>query len=462
MNVTETSSQGLQRRLKVVVDAGELERRFATRLEDIKDRVQIKGFRKGKVPAAHLKKVYGRSLMAEVLQAAVEETSRQAVTERKERPAFEPKIEFSEDKDEIERVLSGESDLAFDMSFEVLPEIVIPDLANLELERLVADVDPEAVDKAMDNLAARNTTYEAEDGRTAQSGDRLLVDFTGKIEGAPFEGGSGEAVPIMLGQGGFLPGFEQALEGARAGETRAATVTFPADYGAETLRDKAAEFEIAVKEVAPPKKPALDDAFATGLGVESLDKLREYVTQQVKSEYDAMSRTKLKRALLDKLDATNSFPLPPSLVDREFEGIWRQVTESLTQAGKTLADEGKSEDEAKAEYRKIAERRVRLGLLIGEIGEKNNLQVSQEELRRALVEQARRFPGREKMVYDYFEKTPGAVAELRAPLFEDKVVDFIVELAKPAEKRVSHLELFAQEEEAAAAGAASVESGASS
>jgi trigger factor len=441
MQVTETSSDGLKRQLRVVVGAEEIGERFKARLGEIKDRVQLKGFRKGKVPEQHLKRVYGRSLMAEVVQQAVDETSRQAITDRKERPALTPKIELPQDSSEIERVLSGQSDLSFDMSFEVLPEIPITDFTALKLTRLIAEVEDGAVDKAIADLVERNVRYEGEPDRVAAQGDRLTIDFVGKIDGAPFENGSGEGATLVLGQGGFIPGFEDGLVGAKAGEDRVLNVAFPAEYPVETLKGKAATFDVRIKEVAKPVKPALDDEFAQGLGAQNVAKLRELVAGQLKRDYEAISRQHLKRALLDELDRRHDFALPPSLVDGELEAIWAQATRALEQAGRTLADEGKTEEETRGEYRKLAERRVRLGLVLGEIGDKNKIQVMQDELRRALMERARSFPGRERAVYEYYEKTPQALVELRAPIFEEKVVDFIVELAKPAERRVSVEEL---------------------
>ncbi|HXF55252.1 MAG TPA: trigger factor [Hyphomicrobiaceae bacterium] len=441
MQVTETSVEGLKRQLRVVVGAEEIGERFKARLDEIKDRVQLKGFRKGKVPEQHLKRIYGRSLMAEVVQQTVDETSRQAITERKERPALTPKIELPQDSDEIERILSGQSDLSFDMSFEVLPEINVADFAGLKLTRLVADVEDGAIDKAIADLAERNVRYEVEADRVAERGDRVTIDFVGKIDGAPLENGSGEGATLVLGQGGSVPGFEDGLVGAKAGEDRVLNLTFPAEYPVEKLKGKEATFEVKVKEVARPVKPAIDDEFARGLGAQSLAKLREMVAAQLKRDYDAISRQHLKRALLDELDKAHDFALPQTLVDGEFEAIWAQANKALERAGRTLADEGKSEEAARSEYRKLAERRVRLGLVLGEIGERNKIQVTQDELRRALIERARSFPGQERAVYEYYERTPQALVELRAPIFEDKVVDFIVELAKPEERKVSIEEL---------------------
>jgi trigger factor len=448
MQITETSSEGLKRTLQVVVPAGELGKRFDSRLDEIKDRVQLKGFRKGKVPVPHLKKMYGRSLMVEVLQETVRDTSNQALADRNLRPAMQPNVTLPEDNAEIERVLSGESDLSYSMSFEVLPAIELADFSKLELERLVAEVDDTAIGEALDQLVQRSVTYTPDEARAAEKGDRVTIDFVGKIDGEAFEGGSAEAAPIVLGESSFIPGFEDGLMGVKAGDERAVSATFPADYPVETLAGKDAVFDVKVKEVATATRPAVDDEFAKSLGTETVDQLKELVKAQIAREYANVSRSKLKRQLLDVLEKGHAFDLPPSLVDSEFAGIWQQLEANLKQAGKTFADEGKSEEEVREEYRRIAERRVRLGLVIGEIADKNQLKITQDEMRRALMEQARRFPGQEKAVYEYYEKNPGAVAELRAPLFEDKVVDFILEKATPTEKTVSKDELFAKPEEA--------------
>lgn len=441
MQITETINDGLKRTLKVVVGANELSERFDKRLDEMKDQVQIKGFRKGKVPVAHIKKLYGRSLMSEVLEKAVNETSSQAIAERKERPALRPDISLDGDQAEMEKVIDGKADLAYSMSFEVLPDIPLADFSTLKLERLVAAVDAESLDKALDDIATRSTSYEAEQGRVSAMGDRVTVDFVGKIDGEAFEGGTGEGMGVVLGQGNMIPGFEDGLLGVKTGDEKVVTATFPEAYPVKTLAGKVASFDVKVTEVARAVKPAIDDAFAQQLGLESGDKLKEAVGEQIKKEYEQAARMKLKRELLDELEKLHVFALPPSLVDFEFNQIWGQLEKSLKEQGKTFADEGKTEDEARAEYRTIAERRVRLGLVVGEIGDKNKIQVTQDELRRALIEHARRFPGQEKMVYEYFEKTPGALAELRAPIFEDKVVDHVLSQATLTDRTVSRDEL---------------------
>jgi len=441
MHVTETNSTGLKRELKIVVGQSELSERFTSRIDEVKGQVQIKGFRKGKVPTAHIRKLYGRSLMAEVVQQTVEETSRKAVSDRNERPAHQPNIQFGEDKEEIERVLTGQGDLAYTMSFEILPAIAVTDLTALALEREVSDVSEEAIDKAVADLVERSVKYEVEADRQAGKGDRLTIDFVGRIDGQEFEGGKGEGVELVVGEGNFIPGFAEGLENAKAGEDRNVKVTFPEDYPGREVAGKEAEFSVTIKEVAKPVRPEVNDEFAKTLGAQSLTHLKELVKGRIAGEYATVSRMKIKRQILDALDGAHTFSLPEALVSSEFEGIWRRFSDSLKSEGKSLADLGKSEEELRADYRKIAERRVRLGLVLGEIGDKQKLLVNQDELKRALIEQARRYPGQERLVYEFYEKNPAALAELRAPIFEDKVIDHILEQAKPAEKKVTVEEL---------------------
>jgi trigger factor len=442
MQVTETSTDGLKRTLKVVVGANELNERFTSRLDEVKDTIQIRGFRRGKVPVGHIKKVYGRSLMAEVLQDLVEKSSKQALTDRQERAAMQPEIAFSEDKDEIERVMDGKADLAYTMSFEVLPKIDLVDFSTLKLEREVVEVDDETIDKAVADLGERNVNFEVEEGRVAVEGDQVKIDFAGSIDGTPFEGGTGEDMEVVLGRGGFIPGFEDGLTGAKAGDEPTIKAVFPAEYQVATLAGKEASFATKVKSVAKPVKPEINEEFAKGFGLDSLEALRNVMRERIQGEFADFSRTKIKRSLLDLLDkAHDKIALPEALVSQEFDQIWGQVTNALQQSGKTFEEEGKTEESARAEYRGLAERRVRLGLVLAEIGDKAKVEITQEELRNALFREARRFPGQERMVYEYFEKTPGAVQQLRAPIYEDKVVDHILDEAKPTDKKVTREEL---------------------
>lgn len=444
MQIIEANVDGLKRTLKVVVGAAEIEQRLASRLDQVKDNVQLKGFRKGKVPVAHIKKVYGRSLMTEVLQDAIRETSETAIRDRKERPAQMPNISLSEDQDDINEVIEGKKDLAYQMTFEVVPEIALANFDTIILERLSADVDDETLQKSIDDLLKRAGSFEAAPERKAEMGDRVTITYRGTIDGEAFEGGTGEGLSLVLGNAGFIPGFEDGIVGMRKGETKDLSCRFPDDYSVDTLAGKDAVFNVSVTEVEKPIEARLDDEVAKAFGAENAENLKDLVRKQIQGEFDKAARVKMKRELLDKLETLHSFELPQSLVDREFEGIWRQVEAGRKEQAETPEDSGKSEDELRAEYQKIAERRVRLGLVVGEIGAKNLIEVTQDELRLALMEQARRYPGQEKFVYEYFEKTPGALQELRAPIFEDKVVDLIVGKAKVSEKKVSREELFEQ------------------
>ncbi len=453
MQVTETSTDGLKRTLKVIVGANELSERFTSRLDEVKGTIQIKGFRKGKVPVGHIKKVYGRSLMAEVLQDLVDKSSKQALTDRQERPAMQPEIAFSENKEELEQVMEGKADLAYTMSFEVLPKFDLVDFSTLKLERQVAEADDETVSKAVADLVERNVTFEVEEGREAAEGDQVKIDFVGSIDGTPFDGGAGEDTDLVIGSGTFIPGFEEQLKGVKAGDERTVNVTFPEAYQAAHLAGKAASFAVKVKSVAKPMKPELNDDLAKGFGLDSLDALRKVLRERIEGEYADVARNKLKRDLLDQLDTAHTFALPEALVEQEFNQIWTQVTNALEQSKKTFEDEGKTEEGARAEYRTLAERRVRLGLVLAEVGDQAKVEVTQEELRNALFREARRFPGQERMVYEYFEKTPGAVQQLRAPIYEDKVVDHILAQAKPTERKVTREELLKMPEgEEASAG----------
>jgi trigger factor len=447
MDITEVTTEGLRRQLKVVVGADELERRLSARLDDLKDRVRIKGFRPGHVPKAHLRKVYGRSVMAEVVQQAVAETSREAISQRQERPAIQPNISLPEDEKEIDKIFSGSADLAYTMSFEVLPKFDALDFGKIEVERPVAEVTSADIDKALDRLRDANPLYKPKDGPTAE-GDRLIIDFKGTIDGEPFKGGSAEDAQVMLGSRNFIPGFEEGLSGVKAGEERAVDATFPDDYPEARLAGKKARFDITVKEVSSPDAPTIDDDFAKALGLESLDKLREMVKQRLEQDRMMASRLKLKRALLDKLNSGYDFELPPTLVDNEFHAIWRQVTSDLEQAKRSFEDEGTTEEKARAEYHDIAARRVRLGLILSEVGSRNGIEVSDDEVNRGLLERVRQFPGQERKVSDFYRNNPQALAEVRAPLFEDKVIDFITELAKVTEKPVSVEELYADADDA--------------
>ncbi|HUU25433.1 MAG TPA: trigger factor [Methyloceanibacter sp.] len=442
MNVTETNTEGLHRELKVVVGADELEQRLSSRLDELKGKAKIKGFRPGHVPKEHLRKVYGRSVMAEVVQQAVAETSREALTQREERPAFQPKVALPEDEGEINQIFEGTADLAYTLTFEVLPKVEVMDLSTLELERPTTAVTDNDIDEAIDRILATNQNYKPKDG-AAEKADRVTIDFVGKLDGEAFEGGTAQDAPITLGAGGFIPGFEDGLMGVKPGDKKTIEATFPDEYPEAKLAGKAVQFEVTVKEVASPETPTLDDEFAKSLGVESVADIRETVKTRMEQDRAMASRLKVKRMLLDALNESHAFELPPTLVDNEFQAIWDQVTKDLEQSKKTFEDEGTTEDKAKEDYRDIATRRVRLGLLLSEIGSRNEITVTDEEVNKALIERIRQFPGQERQVYDFYRNTPEALAELRAPIYEDKVVDYVLELAKVTDKPVTVEDLYA-------------------
>jgi trigger factor len=448
MEVTETTKEGLKREFRVTLPATDLDARVIERLNEMKERVRINGFRPGKVPVDHLKKVYGRAVMAETIDSLVKETNAKIVNDRGLKLAMEPRVILPEDKDEVENVLAGRADLSYSIALEVIPKIELADFKAVKLEKLMADVTEADIDDGVRRLAEQNRTYTARpEGAKAEPGDRVVVSFKGTIDGMPFEGGSAESVPVVLGSTTFLPGFEEGLIGIEAGETRTINATFPADFPSPKMAGKAAVFEVMANAVEQPSEFALDDAFAASLGLETMEKLRQAIKDRIAQEYAGASRRKLKRALLDKLDTLHKFEPPPTLVEQEFGNVWGTVQADLKNQNRTFEDEGTTEEKARQEYHAIADRRVRLGLVLAEIGEKNNIRVNDEEVSRALIERARQYPGQERQVWDYYQKNPNALVALRAPIFEEKVVDFIVELADVSEKKVTREEVFKDEEE---------------
>lgn len=436
MQVTETNAEGLRREFRIVIPAGDFQAKFERRLQEVGRTVRLPGFRPGKVPLSLLKQRYGSSLMGEIVESTVSDSSSQVMNERGLRPAGEPKIEivsFAEGKD-----------LEYSMAVELIPDIVPMDFAKLELERLTVDVDEAEVDRALQRLAEqyRGTSPVAEP-RPAEKGDILVIDFAGRIGGEPFPGGSATGHHVALGSGFSIPGFEEQLVGARVGDHIDVTVTFPADYPNEALAGKEAVFAVDVREHKVPDPVAVDEDLAKKLGAESLDALRQSVRRRIEADYGAISRARLKRQLLDVLAAEHSFVLPAAMVEAEFEAIWRQIEADREKGRLDPEDEGKSEEVLRQEYREIAERRVKLGLLLSEVGRLNNIQVTREELGEAVVREAGRYPGQERKVLDFYQKNPQALAQLRAPLYEDKVVDFILEIAQPRERKVTPDELTA-------------------
>jgi trigger factor len=446
MQVTETAAAGLKREYRVVVPATDLEARVNERLDDLKGRVQLRGFRPGKVPVAHLKRLYGKSAMAEVIEAAVREVNTKIVADHGFKLATEPKVVLPSEEGAVEGVIAGKSDLAYTVEMEIVPPITLADFKTIKLERLTAPVADAEVDQALQTLGEQSRPFTAKT-EGAEKGDRVTVSFQGTLNGESFEGGSGENVPILLGSGQFVPGFEDHLIGMKAGDSKTFDVKFPEKYPAATVAGKEATFAVTANAVETPGAVTLDDAFAKTLGLESLDKLRDALRERIEREHAAASRQKIKRALLDQLDALHKFDPPPTLVEEEFNNVWQTIENDLKQQGRSFADEGTTEEKARADYRAISERRVRLGLVLAEIGEKNNIKVTDEQLSQAVVAQARMVPGQEQRVWDYYRNNPGALATLRAPIFEDKVVDLLLERVEVTDKQVSREELFKEDEE---------------
>lgn len=440
MQITQTVSEDLRRQFTVTIAASELDAKVTKRLEEMKPRVNLKGFRPGKAPVSFLKKQFGKSVMGEVVEQAVNEGSQKAIADNQLKPALQPRVEPVGD---VQQVVDGKADLQFTVTVDLMPDFETTDVAKLTVERLTSEVTDADVDEALDRLAKQSRGYAAKpEGEAAAKDDVATIDFLGSIDGVPFDGGKGEDFNLTLGSGQFIPGFEDQLIGAKAGESRDVKVTFPAEYHAPDLAGKEAVFAVTVNEIKTPEEAKVDDELATKMGLENLATLKDRVRDQVKGDFTAASRLHLKRRILDALDTAHAFPLPPAMVEAEFESIWAQVEAELKREGKTAADEGKTEDELKAEYRAIAERRVRLGLVLGKLGEQNGITITGDEVNRAIMARARQFPGQEQQVFQYYANNQQAQAEIRAPLFEDKVVDFIAELAQVTDKPVDRETLF--------------------
>jgi len=447
MQVTQTLSEGLKREFRVVVPADDLDTKVNTRLDELKGTVRINGFRPGKVPVGHLKRLYGRSVMAEAIEAAVRDANAKIVSDNSLRLAMEPQVKLPTEEAAINAVVEGKADLDYSVAMEVLPKIELADFKDIKLERLVAEVTDAEIDEAIKTIAEQNRPFLPKgEGAQAADGDKVTISFTGTIDGAPFEGGSGEDIAVVIGSKSFIPGFEEQLIGIKAGENRTVKASFPPNYMKAELAGKEAEFAVTAKSIDAPGELNINDDFAKQLGIESLGKLRDAVKERIAREHAGASRNRLKRQLLDALDERHKFELPPTLVTQEFDNVWQTVENDLKQQGRTFADEGTTEEEARGEYHKIAERRVRLGLVIAEIGDKNQIKVTDEEVQRAIVERARQFPGQEQQVWEFYRNNPQAVASLRAPIYEEKVVDFLTELANVTEKKVAREELYKDDE----------------
>ncbi|MBL6455176.1 trigger factor [Belnapia sp. T6] len=438
MQVTEVANDGLKRAYTVSVPAADIAAERTRRLNELGRELRIPGFRPGKIPASVVKQRYGQAVMSEVLEQSVNKATQQVVTDRGLRPALQPKIELVN--------FADGADLEFKVELELLPEIPMPDFAGIEVERLKAEPSDEQVEKTISTIAARNRNLEdITEERGAEKGEVAVCDFTGTLEGdaEPFPGGTATEMPIEVGGAGFIPGFTEQLEGIKAGETRTIQVSFPEEYGAKELAGKAASFSVTCKALKKPVDPAIDDELAKTMGFEDLEKLKEAVRSSLQQEYDNLSRLKVKRSLLDGLAERASFPVPEGMVEAEFAQIWQRIESDLKAGRLDEDDKGKDEETLKTEYRGIAERRIRLGLLLSEIGRTNNISVSGDELSRAMRQEAARYPGQEQQVMEFFRKNPQAAENLRSPIFEEKVVDFMLELAKVNERNVAPEELSA-------------------
>ncbi len=434
MQVTQTNADGLKREFKVIISAGQLATKVESRLVEVGRNVRIPGFRPGKVPMGILRKKYGSSVMGEVLESAVNDGAKQAIEEHQLRPALQPKIEITS--------FTEGSDLEFTVAVETLPEVQLMELSSLVLEKPVAEVADQAIEEALNRIAtSREKTDPAAGDHAAESGEVVVIDFLGKVDGVAFDGGKAEGYSLKLGSNTFIPGFEDQLLGAKAGDERVVKVTFPAEYGNSDLAGKDAEFEVKVHEVRQVVPTSLDDELAKGLGLDDLEALKKALREEIERDYAGLSRAHLKRRLLDQLALHHEFAVPQGMVDLEFDAIWKQLEKDKAEGRVDPADEGKSDDDLKAEYRGIAERRVRLGLVLSEVGRKNNIAITQEDLNRAVMNEARRFPGQEHLVFQYYQRNADALNSLRAPIFEEKVIDFILELAKVSDKAVSLDEL---------------------
>ena len=436
MQVTETLSEGLKRSYNVVLPASDIDAKRDKRLAEVAKTVNIPGFRPGKVPMGVVKKRYAGAVTAEVLEQSVNDATTQVLSDRGLRSASQPKVEIV--------TLEEAKDLEFKIDVELLPDIVMPDFAAVELTRVKSEPTAEAIDKALGEIATRQrelTLLEGDDIVPAELGHVMTVDFLGKVDGVPFEGGTGSDMDVELGGTGFIPGFADQIVGMKPGESRVIDVTFPAEYGAKELAGKAATFDITAKALKKATTPELNDELATKLGFDSLEDVRKAIASSMQREYDQLSRLRIKRELLDALAKVVVFPVPDSMVEGEFAQIWERIEADRAKGETDAEDAGKDDAQLREEYRAIAERRVRLGLLLSEIGRVNQITVGQDEMTRAMAREAQRYPGQEQMVVDFFRKNPQAAESLRGPIFEEKVVDYVLELAKVTDQLVSPEEL---------------------
>ncbi|MCA6298016.1 MAG: trigger factor [Phenylobacterium sp.] len=449
MQIVEKSVEGLSRVYGVTVPSALLAEKVEARIAEITPTLNLKGFRPGKVPTAHVRKMFGRSLMSEVVEQTITETTQKVLSDNNLRPAGEPDLRPDGD---IQEVVEGKADLSYEIALEVIPEFEPTDFSAISLKRPVYEPTDLEVDEAVAELAESSKTYEPRKGKTvkAKDGDQLLIDFVGRVDGEVFEGGSAEDATLTLGSGQFIPGFEEQLVGAKPEDEVLVKVTFPAEYQAAQLAGKDAEFTVTVKEVRAPKASKIDDELAKRLGIEDLEKLKELLRSNLQSQFASATRFKLKRALLDVLDEKHDFPLPPRMVEAEFSQIWDQLQQDKTAGNLPPEDADKTDEQLDAEYRKIAQRRVRLGLVLAEIGRVNNVQVTEQELAEAMRAEAMRYGPQAQQIFDFFRQNPSAQAQLRAPIFEEKVVDLIVAKAQVEDEKVSKEDLLKEDDMPAA------------
>ena len=446
MQVVEKTTEGLSRVIGVTIPAAELNAKLDAKVKEVAPQMKLKGFRPGKVPVTYVKKTFGRDFMGEIINAELNETSQKALEEINLRPAAPAEMKLMSD---MEKVIKGEEDLSYEMALEVMPDFTPVDPKTLKLARPTYEASDADLDEALTELAGQAKNYEDKKGKAvkAADGDQLTIDFLGKLDGEPFEGGAAEDADLVIGSNRFIPGFEEQLKGAKVGEEKTIEVTFPADYQAANLAGKLATFDVKVKAIKAEAPAVVDEDFAKRIGLESLDKLKELLRDNLNQQYAGAARFKLKRALLDQLDEAHSFDLPPKMVEAEFDGIWKQVEADKAKGDLPEEDAAKSDEDLKAEYRKIAERRVRLGLVLAEIGRANNIGVTDQELNNAIMAEARNYPGQEKMVLDFYRQNPNAAAQMRAPIYEEKVVDLIFGQAETTDTPITKEELLKDEDE---------------
>ncbi|ESQ89859.1 trigger factor [Asticcacaulis sp. AC460] len=450
MQVVEKLNEGLSRVLEVTVARDQLNQKLDAKIAEITPKMNIKGFRPGKVPQGHVRKMYGKELMSEIVQETLNETTQKALDQASIRPASQPELTPIGD---IEQVIKGNSDLAYSIAVEMMPIFTPIEPASIELTRPVYTPSDADIDESLKNVVSQTKQYEAKTGKgkaapKAEDGDKLVIDFVGKIGDEAFEGGSAEGAELVIGSGQFIPGFEEQLIGTKKGETKTLNVTFPENYGAKNLAGKEATFETTVQDILAAKEGEADDELAKTLGLESLDALKNILKTQLEQQFNSASRFKMKRALLDILDEKHDFELPSRMLDAEFQGIWNQVEQDKANGQLSEEDAAKSEEDLKAEYRKIAERRVRLGLVLAEIGTRQNVQVTDQEVTQAIMQEARNYPGQERQVFDFYRNNPAAAAQIRAPIYEEKVCDLIFTLATVTDSPISKEDLLKEEDEA--------------